>query len=122
MLRVRTKRKEIFSYYDDKLSGLNLVRPMIPGETAYNYSYYPVLFSSEEALSGTRKALNEKEIFPRRYFYPNLTELPYVKKADVPVSDRISKCIICLPLYHSLSKEEIDLITRLLLRVQTHGL
>jgi len=65
--------------------------------------------------------LKQNEIFTRRYFYPSLaTSLPYVKPQDLPLTDDISKKVLCLPLYYDLTLEEVDLICRLILRVQNN--
>src|SRR5690554_5337756 len=54
---------------------------------------------SEETLLTTQKQLNDKNIFPRRYFYPSLNTLDYVNGKPMPVSEHIASRILCLPLY-----------------------
>ena len=67
------------------------------------------------------ESLNQHHVFPRRYFYPSLSTLSYVKGAfAAPVADGIAPRVLCLPLYHSLSDEEIDMICRLIHRAITH--
>lgn len=95
-------RKMISNTYDNSLSQLNVKKPVMKKDVEYNYSYYPVIFSSEEKLMKVRKALNENSIFPRRYFYPSLNKLNYVKKYNVKVAEDISKRILCLPIYADL--------------------
>ena len=57
----------------------------------------------------------EQNIYSRRYFYPALNTMTnIVKYKKVPVSEDISKRILCLPLYNNLSNEEIDLICLLI--------
>ncbi len=87
---------------------------------ATNYSYYPVVFETEEALQKGLALLNGHLIYPRRYFYPTLNHLSYVKGEPTQVSDDSSKRVLCLPLYDKLSVEEIDFICRLLLRTQNN--
>ena len=61
------------------------------------------------------------EIFTRRYFYPSLAvSLPYVEEQKFPVTDDISSRVLCLPLYHDLTIEEVDMISRHLLRIQNN--
>ena len=74
-------------------------------ETKWNYAYFPILFDSENHLLRVSKALNEKGIFPRRYFYPSLDELPYVTDTKCPISQSISKRVLCLPLFYKLDVE-----------------
>jgi len=82
-----------------------------------NYSYFPVIFESEEKLLETEKKLNQNSIFPRRYFYPSVntyTEiLPY---QPTPISEDISKRILCLPLYWKLQDEDVERICEIILK------
>ena len=86
----------------------------------YNYSYYPVVFETEELLHKSIEELNKYQVFPRRYFYPSLDTLNYVEEQICPVSRSIAGRVLCLPLYFDLSVEEVDMIARLLLRVQNN--
>lgn len=115
-----TKRKEQYNYYKYKLENLNCKFQSINLHADYNYAYMPIIFSYEEVLIKSLNYLKRHEIFPRRYFYPSLSKLSYVDVYDTPVSDGISKCVLCLPLYNDLSKEEIDMIARHLLRIQNY--
>ena len=74
----------------------------------YNYAYFPVVFHSEEKLKQVVTALNDKNIFPRRYFYPALNTLPYLSsvKQHCPVAESIAVRVLCLPLYFDLSEED----------------
>jgi dTDP-4-amino-4,6-dideoxygalactose transaminase len=72
-----------------------------------NYSYFPVIFSSEETLLNVLKALNAAQIYPRRYFYPALNELPYLAYQACPIAEDIAKRIVCLPLSAEICTEEI---------------
>lgn len=115
------KRRFFSAYYDEKLVNLNVIRPKIQIGSGYNYAYYPVVFPTEADLLNSVAELQKYQIFPRRYFYPSLEELPYVNKCEVPVSKSISSRVLCLPLYFDLTVEEIDMIARLLLRVQRYS-
>lgn len=118
---ILNKRKELSLYYDEVLAKLDVTKPKINDKCTFNYSYYPIIFRSEEDLLKSFERLKRAEIFTRRYFYPSLSELPYVLDDNLPISDDLSKRVLCLPLYHTLSFEEVDLIGRLLLRIQNHG-
>ncbi|MFK7782978.1 DegT/DnrJ/EryC1/StrS family aminotransferase [Psychroserpens sp.] len=85
------------------------------GET--NYSYFPVVFETEQQLLKAMNAFNNANIFPRRYFYPSLNNLKnIVSYSACPVSEDIASRIICLPLYFNLTVEQVDLICQLLLK------
>jgi dTDP-4-amino-4,6-dideoxygalactose transaminase len=75
---------------------------------------------NEEITMKVIRELESNKIFPRRYFYPSLNTITLFKGSDLPVSESISKRVICLPLYYSLSAEEIDFISRIFLRACTY--
>jgi len=117
---ILAKRKELSLYYNKKLENFTAIQPQLLKDSVFNYAYYPVVISSEEQLLKILKILNENLIYPRRYFYPSLDTLPYVDNFNVPITDDIAARVLCLPLYQTLTKEEIDLIVRLILRVQNN--
>ncbi len=104
------ERQQSVDYYNSVLDFSCLQKLKIRENTKWNYSYYPVVFQSEERLLEVQKQLNELDIFPRRYFYPSLNTIPYVDRKSMPVSESIAKRILCLPLYVGLEKQEIDKI------------
>ncbi|WP_114781595.1 DegT/DnrJ/EryC1/StrS family aminotransferase [Botryobacter ruber] len=110
------ERKKLSEYYDTLLAPLmsKVYRPVIPGDTEYNYAYYPVVFESEEKLLQVRDSLNASFIYPRRYFYPSLNTLNYISDQPAPVSEGISSKILCLPLYNGLNEREIEQITTII--------
>ena len=80
-----------------------------------NYSYYPVLFSSEETLLACLKMLNDQNVFPRRYFYPSLDEVEALSDtvADCRLSRDVARRVLCLPL----SAQMDDLVSDAVIRV-----
>lgn len=118
---IHNKRKEIVDRYNDNLRGLKAYRPDWHFQASENYAYYPVVLETEELLLKIKSVLDNNEIFTRRYFYPSLADsLPYLEPKAFLVTDTISRRILCLPLYHDLTIEEVDLICRLILRVQNN--
>ena len=76
-----------------------------------NYSYFPVIFETEGALLKVVKKLNDKKIFPRRYFYPATnTFTNLVVYQAMPISEDIAKRILCLPLFLGLKSTVIEQI------------
>ena len=114
--QIINSRKEVSAWYDEYLHETELVRPVIPEGTDYNFAYYPVIFKSEKKLIQIRDNLNANQIFPRRYFYPSLNTLPYNINQSTPISESISIRILCLPLYPSLNKDQIKSITNIIKR------
>ena len=108
-------RKEQSDIYDSLLKTSGLRKQKIQEGCEFNYSYYPVIFPSEAKMMAAKNALENKNIFTRRYFFPSLSNLEYVPKQHTPVSDDISKRILCLPLFHDLSEKEQIQIARIVL-------
>src|SRR6185436_17827168 len=107
-------------YYHTRLKGLRSVWQSLHPDCCYNYSYYPVILESEEILLTTLEQLQYNQVIARRYFFPSLSSLPYVKNQPCPVSENIAARALCLPLYHTLAKEEQDMICRIILRVKNN--
>jgi dTDP-4-amino-4,6-dideoxygalactose transaminase len=107
---ILASRKEVFSLYDNLLFSSEIIRPSQPKGLKYNYAYYPVIFKSEEIATRIKARLNLIDVFPRRYFYPSLNRLPYVKYEPTPVSEDICSRILCLPLYVGLKADDIERI------------
>ena len=119
--QISQQRKVLTERYDEKLKTLQARRPIWHAHSKNNYAYYPIVFESEELMLKCMEYLKGQEIFCRRYFYPSLAKtLPYLEPQDFEVTDKVAKCVLCLPLYPDLSIEEVDLICRLLLRIQNN--
>jgi dTDP-4-amino-4,6-dideoxygalactose transaminase len=73
-----------------------------------------VLFETEEQLLKVQKALNEQQIFPRRYFYPSLNTIDFVKGQTMSISEDVASRVLCLPLYAGLLEPEINQIINLI--------
>ena len=119
--KILENRKNITERYDEKLKNFKATKPVWHKNSNSNFAYYPVILESEELLLKCIEDLKLNEIFVRRYFYPSLSNvLPYVDSVSMPITDDIAKRIMCLPLFHDLTLEEVDLICRLLLRTQNN--
>ncbi len=111
---IKEKRKDILEIYRKELKDLVQFQEQNKNATE-NYSYFPIVFKSEEELLKVQKALNEKQIFPRRYFYPSLDTLEYIEpKQECKISRDISKRILCLPIYAELTKAEQNSILNII--------
>lgn len=113
MADILSSRRKIVERYDEQLSFTGFRKIKLRAETEWNYSYYPVIFDSEEQLLNIQQLLNENEIFPRRYFYPSLNRVNYLQGQSAPISESISARILCLPLYHDLNQSSLELIIKL---------
>lgn len=118
---IHDNRKKITERYDAKLKGYRGIKPQWHQNGNLNYAYYPIVVESEELLHKCIDTLKLNEIFVRRYFYPSLSKvLPYLEPVEMPITEDIAKRVMCLPLFHDLTLAEVDLICRLLLRIQNN--
>jgi dTDP-4-amino-4,6-dideoxygalactose transaminase len=116
--RIINGRRQITAWYDELLKDGRHHHIGVPQGVEYNYNYYPVLFQSHEDMLQARKALMDRDIIPRRYFYPSLNTLPYLQQAGYracPVSESAAIRVLCLPLYYEFQKEEISKIAKIIL-------
>lgn len=109
------ERKQIDQRYRHTLSGIpGLKLHELPERTIYNYSYFPILITSDFPLNREEvyDYFREEGIMVRRYFYPLISEQPTYK--IFPSADRgnlsnavvIADQILCLPIYPDLSEED----------------
>jgi dTDP-4-amino-4,6-dideoxygalactose transaminase len=111
-----SKRKLASETYDrllENVSELTLLK--VSEDISHNYSYYPVVFKDETTCINVRDAMNTRNIFPRRYFYPSLNHLPYLEYQSCPEAESISERILCLPLSAAISADEINEVCSVLL-------
>jgi len=120
------KRRKIAHKYRDELKslpGLSFIDD-IPG-VKHCYSYFPV-FIEEEAFGMSRddlyEKLKKKNIHGRRYFYPLISDfpsyrgLPSASQNNLPVSNRLSMQVICLPIYPDLDEKSQSMILECIMK------
>ena len=96
---------EGISFFDD-----------MPG-VRHNYSYFPI-FVDAERYGMTRDALyfkmKEQGILGRRYFYPLISDfstysgLESARPENLPNARKMADEVICLPMHHALSEDDIS--------------
>lgn len=108
-------RKAVCDLYDSLLDWCHLRAPQWVKGLDRNYSYYPVVFETEEKMLSTKEVLNQNNIYPRRYFYPSLNKLSFLTSSvSCPISEEISLRVLCLPLHAELPDNDVRLITALI--------
>jgi dTDP-4-amino-4,6-dideoxygalactose transaminase len=109
-------RKSICHRYKENLESLPLKFLEIQeGTTRYNFAYFPIIFRTENELLKVLNELINKEIHPRRCFYPSLNTLNFVaNNLRESISESMSSRILCLPLYPELSLEAVDMISKII--------
>jgi dTDP-4-amino-4,6-dideoxygalactose transaminase len=108
------ERKRVFENYTKGLEHSRVISLRIRENTNWNYSYYPIILDNEEVLLQLVTSLEKSNIFARRYFYPSLNTLSYVNYSNMPISEDISKRILCLPLYTSLLDDDVLKIIKII--------
>lgn len=103
-------RARVTKQYHHNLPTRLIAQKYAPG-VRYNYAYYPVIFKDEQELVSIEGSLEAKGIYPRRYFYPSLNTLPYVKPQRASIAEDIAVRILCLPLYSGLSSKNVQAIS-----------
>ena len=120
-------RKKVAKQYVEALKdvqGIKIFQPMVdsfasnlsPLTSNLNYSYFPI-FVDATTYGISRDALYEKmkanNVLGRRYFYPLITDfdpykdIPSANPANLPVANKIANQVICLPMHHALSNEDV---------------
>ena len=121
-------RKKVAKQYVKALQGvqgIKIFQPMVDSFASspnclspcrLNYSYFPI-FVDEEQYGISRDALYEKmkanNVLGRRYFYPLITDfdpykdIPSAHPANLPIANKIANQVICLPMHHELSEEDV---------------
>lgn len=95
--------------------GITFMEDM-PG-VKHNYSYFPI-FIDADRYGTTRDELyfkmKNENVLGRRYFYPLISEfstyrsLPSAAKDNLPNAYKMADSVICLPMHHALSDEDVE--------------
>lgn len=91
----------------------------------HNYSYFPI-FVDAEKYGMSRDELyfkmRDANVYGRRYFYPLISTFSTYRGLhssnpdNLPVATRIANQVICLPMHHALSDEDIQRIIELIVK------
>ena len=111
-------RQRVAQIYRKELRNVPGVRFFddMPG-VRHNYSYFPIFINARE-FGLTRDELyfemKKQNVLGRRYFYPLISTfstyrgLPSSAPENLPVATRIANEVICLPMHHELSENDIE--------------
>ena len=117
-------RRKVAIRYRDELQGVKGITFFndIPG-VRHNYSYFPIFINAEE-YGMTRDELyfkmKEHNVFGRRYFYPLISTFSTYRGLDsanpdnLPIATKMSNNVICLPMHHALSENEVEYILQII--------
>ena len=118
------KRREIAQYYSEGLQSIEGIICLNDIERVEHcYSYYPVLIDRDK-YGKTRdqvyEVLKQHNIYGRRYFYPLISQFPTYRGLEsarpgtMPIAEKVSEQILCLPIYPNLTFKEIDIIINII--------
>ena len=120
------KRHLVAERYREALRGVSGIRFFddMPG-VRHNYSYFPI-FVNASGYGCTRDELylkmREHGVFGRRYFYPLIStfstyrNLPSATPENLPVATKMAEEVICLPMHHELSEDDLTRIISLIVK------
>lgn len=112
------KRKYLSKIYFDNLNridGINL--PIKKRNVKYNYQYFPILIDGmvfKKSRDNVYEELKQFNVFPRKYFYPLGVNFQFERNRknqfSIPIANKISNQILCLPLYGGLKQSDVEKI------------
>lgn len=120
------RRKAIEAHYRACLADIKGIQLLpLPQNTEGNASYFPIFVTDDYPLSRDELyfKMRESGIFVRRYFFPLISTMPMYRtmpsaaKEHLPIAHQIANQVICLPIYPALSKDEVESIVELIVRV-----
>jgi dTDP-4-amino-4,6-dideoxygalactose transaminase len=118
------KNKDITEYYRINLNSIDGIFCFQDFYgVKHNYSYFPILVDAKEYgmdRDELYEKFKEKNIFVRRYFYPLISNFPTYRglpsstPENLPIAEKISKQILCLPIYEGLELRDVDRICEII--------
>lgn len=121
ILGERSKIDERYRLAFQNVRGLRLLD--VPANCTRNYSYFPVRIGADFPVSrdALYDALRAHKIAARRYFYPLINEfptyrgLPSATPDNLPVATKVSREVLCLPIFPGLDVRTQDQIIDIVL-------
>ena len=104
------RKNEIANMYKEKL-GSAVEFQIIPENVKTTYKDFSILFTEKSVRDRVSAVLDENKIGNKKYFYPPVHKMQcfgttYLTE-KLPVTNNISDRILCLPMYDSITEEDI---------------
>ncbi|MGV8979976.1 dTDP-4-amino-4,6-dideoxygalactose transaminase [Clostridium sp.] len=123
---IKEKRKAISDYYNESITkyikrGIIEKSTFIPSECESNYHLFYLIFANEKTRNKVISKLRESEIYALTHFMPlhsskKGTELGY-NVGDLPITEKVSKCLLRLPMYTQMSNDEMHYVIVKLIQI-----
>ena len=100
----------IIDRYSTELEGFVRFQE-IAGDVSGNCTYFPIVMETESQTLELKAHLMRNNIRARRYFYPSLNKMPFIKEqVSCPNSEYLSSRILSLPVYPGLTEADQDMV------------
>lgn len=125
MEQITVKRRKIYNFYIDALSNLEsrgvFKLPTIPEHCTPNYHLFYLLLNSQKERNRVMDEMKKKGILTVFHYLPLHTSpmgrrFGY-KKGQFPITEMVSERLLRLPLYNSLTRNQMESITKSLRKV-----
>ena len=82
----------------------------------YNYSYFPIIINPVNFGASRDELfqyLKSRNIIARKYFHPLISDYPefnIYKSGNLSIARKIADNVLCLPLFHDITLDEITAV------------
>jgi len=119
-----SNRKDYAAMYRKRLAAIAGIRMLPePLDVEMNYQYFPI-FVEQEVFGRSRDEVygefKKNDVYTRRYFYPLISQFPTYKglssaqPGSLPVAEKITKEVLCLPMYADLDSDIVNKVCELI--------
>ncbi len=119
----REKRKNIYDLYQSFLGKIEGIKFVISDISSTSYQYFPILIDKVKFGKSRDEVflkLREHKIFARKYFYPLCSdyecysELASANPDLLPIAQKSSQEILCLPFHGNLTSDDVRRISNII--------
>lgn len=118
-----SNRKKTTEWYRNELAHLPEIKLLNEfASVEHNYAYFPIFINrnADVQRDDLYEFLKENDIYARRYFYPLISHfpmyrgLPSANPENLTIAEKVTKQVICLPLYADLTYEQVKKVCSLI--------
>lgn len=115
------KRNKFAALYTEKLKDI-VKTPIVPDGYLSSWAQYTLILETEEEREHLKEELNKNGI-PTMVYYPIPLHKQIVYKdydfnlEDLTVAERLSKCVLSLPMHPYMTEEQIDEISKNIIKI-----